>query len=251
MDLTTIEAALDELYRRERHLPRPHGLAQTVLNACHEDPPGSAWYLSGVVAALWPIGAAAGAAQGHAVTVGAIRGEVAQALADPGPDGRGRWVVMGMVRAADDLAPGPDPDRRYGVLDAGQLVGDPRRLDQALTIGLANAWRAGHFDATGRVLQLFAAAVIDLVGHERLVTTFLIPTVTGEILLEEINFAAYRVAEHDREHPAPQFTQQQRAARPAAARAFGAVRRVDPHRRIPTNRHARPSTGPGRTRPGR
>ena len=160
---------------------------------------------------------------------------------------------MGMVRAADDLAPGPDPDRRYGVLDAGQLVGDPRRLDQALTIGLANAWRAGHFDATGRVLQLFAAAVIDLVGHERLVTTFLIPTVTGEILLEEINFAAYRVAEHDREHPAPQFMQQQqqRAARPAAARAFGALRRVDPHRRISTNRHARPSTGPGRTRPGR
>ena len=255
MDLATVTQALDALYQRAPHLPRRPDLAQTVLDAYPEDLPENAWHLTGVVAALWPIGAAAGAERGHALTVGAIRGELAQALADPSPDARGRWVVMGMAKAADDLPAAPDPSQRPGV--AGPLIGDPRRLDQALTIGLGNSWVAGHRAASDAAIGRFAADVDDLVGHERIATTFLTPSLTAEMLLDEIAYAAYRAAEADREHPAArqdrhQPTQPQaRGARPTASRAFVALRRLDPHRRIGTGPTARPSTGPGRPGPGR
>jgi hypothetical protein len=258
LDLTAIEQALDALYAKAPHLPRPDGLAQVVLDAYNDrsDPPDSPCRWAGVVAALWPIGAAAGAERGHAVTVGAIRGAIALALADPSPDPRGRWVVMGMASAADDLPDRPNPVRRYGASNF-EILDQQQTLVQTLAVGLNNSWRAGHNHATERLLGRFVDAVVDLVGQERLVTTFLTPTLPAYALLEEIGFAAYRMAEADREHPATRTSQAQaaqmqtRAIRPAVSRAFVTVRRTNPHRRAPFNYRPRPSTGPRHAGPGR
>jgi hypothetical protein len=255
MDLTTIERALADLYARAGHLPRPDGLAQTVLDAYNDSAlgPDSPWRLAGVVAALWPLGAAAGAERGHTVTDAAFRNQVAEALTDSSLDARGRFVVMGLVQAADNLPPGPDPTRRYNVADAGVAGGDPRDLPMALRLGLANSWTAGHRDAADRVIVRFWADVVDLVGHERLTTTFFVAELPAYAALEEIEFAAYRCAELDREDPTPQPARSAEPPtdRPNAARAFVAMSRVDPARRIPTKPHIRPSTGPGRPGPGR
>src|SRR3954470_6915659 len=109
MDLTTIEAALADLYAGAAHLPRPDGLAQTVLDAYNDNTsgPNRPGRLAGIVAALWPIGAAAGAQRGHTVTVAASRQQVADALTDTSLDARGRFVVTGLVHAADNLPPHP------------------------------------------------------------------------------------------------------------------------------------------------
>jgi hypothetical protein len=161
--------------------------------------------------------------------------------------------MIGLVQAADNLPPGPDPTRQYGVANAGPAGGDPRNLAAALTIGLANSWTVGHRDAADQAIVRFSADVVDLVGHERLTTTFLVAELPAYAALEEIEFAAYCSALIDREDPTPQPA---RAAepptdRPNAARAFVAMSRVDPARRIPTKRLIRPSTGPGRPGPGR
>jgi hypothetical protein len=255
MDLTTIEQALADLYETAGHLPRPDGLAQTVLDAYNDNTlgPDSPWRLAGVVAALWPCGAAAGAERGHAVTVAAFRNQIAEAFTDSSLDARSRFVVMGLVQAADNLPPGPDPTRRYDVADAGVAGGDPRDLPMALCLGLANSWTAGHRDATDQAIVRFSANVVDLVGHERLTTTFLAAELPAYAALEEIEFAAYRSAELDREDPTPQRAP---AAEPPtdlpnAARAFVAMGRVQPARRVPTKPPIRPSTGPGRPGPGR
>ena len=98
MDLASVTRILDTFYERWPFLPRPSDIAATIVNA-H----GAAEPASTIVMTLWPVGGRAGAVRGHAITVGAIRGELAQALADPSPDERGRWLVAGMARAADEM----------------------------------------------------------------------------------------------------------------------------------------------------
>jgi hypothetical protein len=252
MDLTTIEAALADLYASAGHLPRPPGLAQSVLDACNDNRLGPN-RLAGVIDALWPIGAAAGAYQGHRVTVAVFRDQVAQALTDTSLDARGRFVVTGLVQAADNLPPGPDPARTYSAATAGSAVGDPRNLAAALRIGLANSWTVGHRDATDRVIRRFHTDVFDLVGHERLTTTFLVAELPAYAALEEVEFAAYTAAELDREQPAsqPARTNEPARTRPHAARGFVPIGRVDPARRTSTRPRIRAATGPGRPGPGR
>ena len=253
MDLGTIEQALADLYTRERHLPRMDGLAQTVLDAYHDPAlvPNSPWRLAGVVAALWPIGAAAGAARGHTVTIAALRDQVAQALDTPSLDTRSRWVIMGMVRAADNLPAQPTPTRAFNVAHAGDMAGDSATLAQALKIGLANSWLVGHRDASERAVVRFAVDATDLVGQERLTTTFLTPRMPAYAAMLEFEVAATRVAERDREDPPPAPSHALPGGRPNASRAFVALRRVDPARRLPSTSVLRPSTGPGRPGPGR
>jgi hypothetical protein len=253
MDLTTIEEALADLYATAGHLPRPDGLAQTVLDAYNDNTlgPNSPWRLVGIVAALWPIGAAAGAQQGHTVTVAAFRDQVEQALTDTSLDARGRFVLTGLVQAADNLPPGPDPKRSYSAAQAGVAGADPADLPMALRLGLANSWLVGHRDATDRAITRFHTDVFDLIGHERLTTTFLAAELPAYAALEEIELAAYRSAEFDREDPSPQpaRTAEPPTERLHTARGFVPMSRVDPARRITTKPHIRSSTGPGR--PGR
>jgi hypothetical protein len=220
MDLTTIERALADLYAHAGHLPRPDDLAQTVLDAYNDNTLGSnsPWRLAGVVAALWPVGAAAGAARGHTVTVAALRDLVAQALDNPSLDARSHWVIMGMVRAADQLPAGPKPTRAFNVAHAGVMAGDSATLVQALKIGLANSWVVGHRDASERAVVRFAVDVTDLVGQERLTTTFLTPMMPAYAALLEFELAATRVAERDREDPPPEPSHASPGGRPNACR---------------------------------
>jgi hypothetical protein len=253
MDRTAIVAALNELYDDFPYLPRRDDLAQIVFDAYHDPclPPDSPWRLPAVVAALWPIGAAAGAQRGHTVMLAAIRGEVTQALEDPTLTTDARWVVMNFVRAAEDLPTGPDPTRDYSVAPAEGVLDYQQRLAQAITVGLGNSWQSGHNRAAEEVLTAFADKVVELVGHDRL-TAPLIPTLTGDGLLDEIAFAAHEATVADLDGPSP------RAARPtppakrtAAARAFAPLRSLDPAHRTQPIAGYKPQTGPGRPGPGR
>jgi hypothetical protein len=259
MDLTTIEQALADLYTTAGHLPRPDGLAKTVLDAYNDDTlgPNSPWRRAGIVAALWPIGAAAGAQRGHTVTIAAFRDQVAGALTDTSLDARGRFVVTGLVQAADNLPSSPDPSRAYNAAQAGVMDGHPRDLPMALRLGLTSSWMVGHRQATDRAIARFHTDVVDLIGPQRLSTTFLVAQLPAYAALEEIEFAAYRSAEADREDPSPHPVRTAeppttlRTARPHAARGFVPIGGVDPARRFSTKTHIRPSTGPGRPGPGR
>jgi hypothetical protein len=241
MDLASVTRILDTFYERWPFLPRPSDLAATIVNA-H----GAAEPASTIVMMLWPVGGRAGAVRGHAITVGAIRGELAQALADPSPDERGQWLVAGMARAADEMPGVPDPSRRYTVPKAGALAGHAEDIEQALKLGLRDSWNAGHFDAAERAFGQFVDAVIDLVGLDRLVTTFLTPSLPAYALLDEIGFLAYRAAELDRENPLPKRAEQ---VKPEASRAFRTPRARHSSIRIAANQGR--STGPRRTGPGR
>ena len=81
------------------------------------------------------------------------------------------------------------------------LAGHAEDIEQALKFGLRDSWNAGHFDAAERAFGQFVDAVIDLVGLDRLVTTFLTPSLPAYALLDEIGFLAYRAAELDRDNP--------------------------------------------------
>jgi hypothetical protein len=256
VDLQTVSAALDRLYTKAPHLPRLDDMATTILDAYRRrsaatDGPHP---MGRVLYALWPIGAEAGARRGHAITVGAIQAEVAQAIADRNPDPRSRWLILGMAMAADALPSRPKP-RRYGLADKGRMVAYPATLDQALAVGLFSAWRAGHADGAERAFSLFLDAVVDLIGHERLSTTFLAADLPALALLDEIGYGSYRAAELDREHPTkrqPRADQPTPApGRPAGSSSFRRLRGLDPDRRLPMHQPRRPGTGPGRHGPGR
>jgi hypothetical protein len=249
-DWVRIIRILDGLYARAGHLPRSHDLAPAVAEALASG-------LDRVLAALWPIGAKAGAERGHAVAAAALRDEAAAALSDPSLDGRGRWVVAGMVQAAYELPLGPDPVRTYAVDDAHGVVGHQNTLTQAVTVGLANSWRAGHFDAAEQAVGRFIRTVVDLIGPERLATTFLAPALPAYALMEELGYRAYRRAEADRDNPSPlndradHAKPRARSPSPGRARGFGVLRRIDPLAvgdREPPPRLRR-STGPDHRRP--
>src|SRR5262245_11695375 len=152
MDLPTVTRALRELYRRNPHLPRPDGLAQTVLTAWDGAAPTGLSTPFGrteaVIRATWPIGATLGAQRGHQVTATAIRDMVGEGLADvPNPEGVALpWVC---VRVADELPAGPDTtDVAARIRGLHQWVGTGEDLTAALAVGLGNGWLAGHRDAT-------------------------------------------------------------------------------------------------------
>jgi hypothetical protein len=197
----TAAVVLDELFERNPHLPRPPDLVHTVVTAHNEPADGQPGGLAGVVVALWPIGAADGARCGHAVTLKAVLDVVARIRTAELPDARARWVLAAFAEAALELPAVADPQRTYPappVLASGTSLAG---LRNAVEIGLANAWRAGHHDGTTRLLNAFDAAVEDLVGHERLATTFITAALPAHALLEEINYLAYRFSERDRENP--------------------------------------------------
>jgi hypothetical protein len=249
-DHVTVKRILDALYARAGHLPRSRDLVQVVADALASG-------LDGVVPALWPIGAKAGAERGHAVAAAGLRDEAAAALRDPSLDGRGHWVVAGMLQAACELPPNPDPGPSYTAGDAHGVVGHQNTLTQAVTVGLVNSWRAGHFDAAERAVGRFMHAVVDLIGAERLATTFLAPALPAYALMEELGYRAYRRAQADRENPSPlngrgdHAKPRARAPSPGRGRGFAVLRRIDPLAvgdREPPPRLRR-STGPDHRRP--
>jgi hypothetical protein len=256
MDLQTVTAALNRLYTKAPHLPRPDDIATTIIDAYRRRSAAtdSPHPMGRVLWALWPIGAEAGARRGHAVTVGAIQAEVAQAIAARNLDARSQWLILGMVKAADALPSLPQP-RPNRLADNGLAVSHPGTLDQALAVGLFSAWRAGHADGAERAFSLFLDAVIDLIGHERLSTTFLTAELPALALLDEIGYTSYRVAELDRENPAggPAMADHPtpRPARPAGSRGFRGTRGRDPDTLLPMHQPRFPGTGPGRPGPGR
>jgi hypothetical protein len=207
-----------------------------------------------VLCALWPIGAEAGARRGHAITVDAIHAQVTQAIAQRNPDARSQWLILGMVEAADALPSRPQP-RPYGLVDNGRVVAHPATLDQALAVGLFCAWRAGHADGAERAYSLFLDAVVDLIGHERLSTTFLTADLPALALLDDIGYGSYRAAELDRENPADRPTTAGRPTprhrRPVGYSSLLGLRRLDPDRWAPMHPARRKGTGPGRHGPDR
>jgi hypothetical protein len=252
VDRATVARILDGLYAQAAFLPRPDELVQVVVDASESG-------LDGVVAALWPIGAISGAKRGLGVAAAALRDETAGAFGDPSLDARGRWVVAGMVEAVRELAASPHPERCYAVEDSHGVVAYQNTLAQAVTVGLVNSWRAGHFDAADRAVSCFMHAVVDLVGPERLATTFLAPALPAYALMEELGYRAYRRAEADRENPSTVGGQGDHT-KPLArspgidrARGFAVLRRIDPRAggagepRLDLRR----STGPDHRRPRR
>jgi hypothetical protein len=257
LDVRTVTPVLERMLREQPHLPRTLGLAQLIVDA-HNRPTGGG--LAGVAAALWHVAAADGAQRGHAVTLAALLEQIGRINVTAMPDARGRWLALAFQHAAIELPTGPDSRRAYPppafLFPATTVEG----LRTALNFGLAHGWRSGHHQATESVLQAFGEAVEDLVGEERLITTFLVPDLPAHALLEELQYLAYRAVEVDREHPgersdphitvaaavAPFLT----ATTPVGSPAFRApLRRLA--RDQPPPRRIRPAQGPRRRGPGR
>ena len=240
MDLRTVTAALDRLHQQQPHLPGPDGLARAILTAWDTvtaqpstSPNGR---MLAVVTATWPVGARAGAQRGHRVAADAIRQMLAHALADPPGGADGRWIVWAAVKAADNLPPAPELGEVTTRAD-GHLpwIGPGENLDVALTLGLSCGWLAGHRDATTRLVEHFSDHITDLVGPDRLTTTFLNAHLTGDDVLRAIETFAYHTAERDQTNPPPDPTRPD--AGRAAARAFTPLRLV----------HTQPTTSPDPT----
>lgn len=207
MDLAHVTDALNELYSRCRHLPRASGLAQVVLDAWVGAPTGPIPGLpdgpmGAVVRATWPIGAKAGAQRGHRVAGDAIRAIVADALRQPLDDPRAKWIIWSVADAVDNLPAEPDTREVLDRADGRYLWAvEADDLDIALAVGLDNGWRAGHRDATQRLVDQFAEHVTDLVGAQTLTATFLNAYITGDDVVAGIQIAAYHAAERDQENP--------------------------------------------------
>jgi hypothetical protein len=205
MDLDTVRRILDNVLAQAPHLPRPASLAATIHTTYHQDAQAQpAARLAAVVAVLWPIAAVAGASRGYTIAAAALRTESAKALADPNLDARGRWVVAGLKAAADQLPPQPRPAPTRPPTTIGRVRDPETGLRQALAIGLGHAWRSGHDHACDQAIAGFLAAAVDLIGEQRLATTFLLPTLPASSLLDELGYLAYRAGESDREHPPTQ-----------------------------------------------
>jgi hypothetical protein len=256
VDLTTVTAALTDLYARRPRLPRPHGLEHTVLAAWNSGiglvpgaPDGPA---AAVVRATWPLGARAGANCGHEVAAAAIRQMVGQWLNDEDEiDPGGRWVLWACARAANGLPTTPDSGEVQGRLDDfHQWAGAVDNLDAALTLGLDNGWIAGHRDATDRLIAHFADQVASIVGPHALTTTFLTAHINGDDVVFAIAAAAYHASERDQQE-ASVPTQASPNRPPIAGRAFTPISQLNGHRQKPPNMGHPPASGAGPTRTGR
>jgi hypothetical protein len=251
MDIATVTQALDELRRYRPHLPQPDDLARRVLAAWTGSAPTSSGSPNGpmaaVVAVTWPIGAQAGAARGHQVAAAALRDMLAHALSDLPADPDGRTVIWAAALAMDRLPAAPDTaevtQRAHGRL---QWVGDTDDLDVALALGLGNGWLAGHRDATQRLTERFADHVAELVGAQKLTTTFLNANLTGDDVVRAFETAAYHAAERDQDHPGSPPRPNAARSGPAVSRAFPQLRLVHPQDRNTPNTNRNPPSGPDR-----
>jgi hypothetical protein len=251
---STVGAVLDELFQAMGHLPRPHGLVQLIVDAHNRPTDGQPAALAGVIAALWPIGATAGAQRGHTVTLAGLLDALARIDISALPDARSRWIVRGFRHAAYDMPAAADPHRTYQAPLGDDLTVVVSAVKPAVEFGLANSWRAGHFKATTALLEAYGDAVDDLIGQDRLTTTFLTAQLTAHALLHEVDLLAYRFADCDREDPAGRPDPAVVMANAIERLGLAATRAFPPWRREPGRRQRDRAKGldrPRHRRPGR
>jgi hypothetical protein len=254
LDLPSVARILADLVRRNPHLPNPPDLAPAVQAAWnrHYRPDAPAAAMRAVAEATFGPGFAAGAARGHQLAAERVRDAVAEALASDeplGPDGH--QFFHAAITAADHLGTTPHVTPR-GFADVelvAQLGGESHRAATAVRFGLASGWRAGHAAATGAVVEDFIAAVVDQIGREAVITTFLVPATPAYVWLDHVEDAVHTAAAADLTHPPPLPAAGRPAEIPAgrpiprSGRAFQPLTRINPQ--APPG--ARPPAGPGRT----
>ena len=258
VDLATVTRILASLVERNPHLPNPPDLAPAVHAAWtshhRADTPMPAAAMRAVAEATFTPGFAAGAARGHQLAAERVRDAVAEALASDeplGPDGHRFFHAA--ITAADQLGQTPHVTARpfADVELVAQLGGWRSPAHQAATavrFGLASGWRAGHAAATQAVVEDFIAAVVNQIGREAVITTFLVPVTPAYVWLDHVEDAVHTAAAHDLTSPPPLPAPARPAAVPAgrparSGRAFQPLSRINPGARP----GARPPAGPGRT----
>ncbi len=252
MDAATVTRALAELCRRAPHLPSGPDLARAAHQAwsSQHDPTMGVQRdaMAAVVAVTWPAGFSAGAVRGHGIAARWIRDADAEWGDGDAPLGTdGRWLLYAAQRAADRLTDRPDPALRGAipaptVMAGGSWPDEGSQLAASLWLGLEHGWRAGHRAAVAAAVDAFLAEVVDLVGHDSVITTFLDAATPAYMWLEFVADTVMAVAARDEENP-PAFPTQQRGNTPPVARAFVPLQ-VDPRAR--SNAGRRPPPGPGR-----
>ena len=207
-----------------------------------------------VAQATFDPGFAAGAARGHQLAAQRVRDAVAEALASDEPlGGDGHRFFHAAITAADQLSHTPHVTPR-GFADVelvAQLGGwrsPAHQVATAVRFGLASGWRAGHAAATGAVVEDFIAAVVDQIGREAVITTFLVPATPAYVWLDHVEDAVHAAAAADLTSPPPLPAPAPPATVPTGraartGRAFQPLTRINPQ----TPPGARPPAGPGRS----
>jgi hypothetical protein len=256
VDLATVARIFAGLVERNPHLPNPPELAAAVQAAWNHhyraDAPVPAAAMRAVAEATFTAGFAAGAARGHQLAAAQVRDAVAQALASDEPlGGDGHRFFHAAISVADQLGHTPHvTPRPFGDVElVAQLGGwrsDTHQVATAIRFGLASGWRAGHAAAAQAVVEEFIAGVVDQIGREAVITTFLVPATPAYAWLDHVEDAVHAAAGHDLTHPPPLPAPVRPATvppgRPArTSRTFVPLTRVSPQQP-----GARPPAGPGR-----
>ena len=197
-------------------------------------------------------GFAAGAARGHQLAAATVRDAVAEALARE-PLGR-RWALV-LPRRHPRRRPARPPRtsrarpfaRVEPVAQLGGWRNASHQLATAVQFGLGSGWRAGHGAATQALVEDFIAAVVDQIGREAVITTFLVRPPRLRVARPHRN-PVHTAAEARPDPPAA-------AARPGPprrtdgrpARPAGRSAPLTPGRPAARSPGARPPAGPGRT----
>jgi hypothetical protein len=257
-DLATVTRILADLVDHHRHLPNPPHLAPALHTAWNTPYRGDqivpAAAMRAVAQASFTAGFTAGADRGHQLATTRIRDAVAEALAGDAPlGGDAHRFFHAAITAADHLthtpnviaAPFTDVEL---VAQLGGWRGEAHQLATAIRFGLASGWRAGHAAATQAVIEDFIAGVVDQLGREAVITTFLTPATPAYVWLDHVEDTIHGAAAADLTSPPPLSAPPRPAAVPAGrpartGRAFIPLGRLVP----PKAPGARPPAGPGRS----